>query len=149
MKKKAIFPGSFNPFTIGHAEIVRLGLIVFDKIYIVFAKNPKKDGNISTVAINMSRVESYYKKLGLSGRVEVIASDKLTATVAKELDATIIRGLRGNVADFDYEKSLCHINRMLGAETFFIITDPKFDCISSSMVRELRSHGEDVSKYVV
>jgi len=143
--KTAIFPGSFNPFTIGHKWIVDQALKTFDKIIIVFSTNSEKSGQMPLYE-RMERVRHAYAG---DERIEVIQSNELTMDVANRYNADIIRGIR-NVTDFEYEKTMCDINRKFGGvNTFFIISDEEHGSISSSLVRELIKYGKDVSNLIV
>ena len=144
--KTALFPGSFNPFTIGHAEIVRLGLNIFDLIVICFSVNPAK--SIKNQKENVERVKQHYSSLISENRIEVIESSELTADIAKRYNAHILRGIRDN-KDFDYEKQLASVNSFLGVQTVFVMPDSKYNAISSSIVRELKKYNVDVSNFIV
>lgn len=148
MKKKiAIYPGSFNPFTIGHLDILKRALKIFDEVYVVYLTNiKKKNANIDYVLR-----EKQMNILEHIPGVKVVNGDDLTVNVAKSIGANfIIRGLR-DTTDFEYEKNIARINEILSPDimTIFILSDPKFDNISSSMVRELQSYNQDVSQFII
>lgn len=142
MGKTAIFPGTFNPFTIGHRSIVERGLTMFDKIVIAIGHNENKptDENI------VKRIGVIKKAFERNGSVEVTAYSGLTANYVKSVGAcTILRGVR-NISDFEYERTLADVNKkILGVETVFLFSLPEYSFISSSMVRELADNGHDIS----
>lgn len=138
----AVFPGSFNPFTIGHDSIVRRGLTIFDRIVVALGYNEHK-APCDEVTANADTIRAIYVN---EPRIEVKVYSGLTVEFARELGACcILRGVRG-LADFEYEQTLAEVNRRLtGIETVLMYTLPELGCISSSMVRELRHNGIDVS----
>ncbi len=141
----AIFPGSFNPFTIGHKSIAERALPLFDKIIIAIGYNEHKS---DAGSIN-ERLEAIRRTFVAEPRIEVASYSGLTVDFARRAEATfMIRGIR-NVSDFDYERTLADVNRRLsGIETVFIPTLPELADISSSMVRELSHNGVDVSQFL-
>ncbi|MEL0200634.1 MAG: pantetheine-phosphate adenylyltransferase [Aquiluna sp.] len=148
MAKKAIYPGSFDPPTLGHVSVARRAAGVMDELEIVVVHNPNKkalfDGN--------ERVELWKQSLAEAGlgSVQVSLLDGgLLATHAKANGAdAIIKGLR-TAADLEYELQFANMNRDLaGIETFFFATEPAYSHISSSLVREVASLGGDVSAHV-
>jgi pantetheine-phosphate adenylyltransferase len=145
MKRIALFPGSFDPFTRGHEDIVLRGLALFDEIIVGIGSNQTKKRYFEIEYIQ-KKIESIF-----TGRpVKVVAYDNLTANVAKELGANfIVRGLR-NTTDFEYENSISQVNKELveGLETVFLITTPKLAPISSSIIRDLHRYGTVVDKYL-
>lgn len=138
----AIFPGSFDPYTIGHYSIVERALPVFDKIIVAVGIN---SGKKSFLPEN-ERVEAIRRLYSNEPRVEVIAYDGLTVDEAARHNARfILRGVR-LIQDFEYEKNLAEVNRNLsGLETVLLYTLPEYGHISSSIVRELIGFGRDVS----
>lgn len=146
MKKVAFFPGSFDPFTRGHADIVHRALKLFDEVIIGIGTNSAKKRYFD-IGIIESAIQRAFED---DPRVKVVHYDDLTATVAQEYGARfIIRGLR-NTTDFEYENTISQVNRQLCAdlETVFFITSPQFAPISSTIVRELHKYGADISSYV-
>ncbi|MCQ2323713.1 MAG: pantetheine-phosphate adenylyltransferase [Paludibacteraceae bacterium] len=143
--KTAIFPGSFDPFTIGHHDIVKRGLELFDKIVIGIGRNNQKK---ETFPIR-EREEAIRKIFKDEPRVEVRIYDCLTVDFAKEVNAQfILRGVRC-VQDFEYERNMAEANKAIGGyETILLYTRPEFAHISSSIVRDLYSYGKDVSAFV-
>lgn len=143
--KKAIFPGSFDPFTIGHFSIVKRGLMLFDEITIgIGINNTKKYLLPIDVRIRLIR-----QAFNNNNRVCIKTYDSLTVDFAKAENAQfILRGIR-SAYDFEYERSIADINKQLsGIETVLLLTDPLYSAISSTLVRDLISHGKDVSRFL-
>ena len=143
--KRAIFPGSFDPFTIGHYDIVLRGLQLFDEIIIGIGHNiNKRDAFPLEERINA--IQSAFKG---EPRVQVMAYDGLTIDFAAEQQAQfILRGVR-SVQDFEYERNIAEANKQLsGIETVLLYTRPEFAHISSTLLRDLHSHGKDISQYL-
>ena len=146
MKKIALFPGSFDPFTKGHEDIVLRGLNLFDEIIIAIGYNSKKQ-RYFPVDFMMEKISGRFAG---HHTISVYKYEELTASYANHHRAHyILRGLR-NTTDFEYENSIATFNKDLynGLETVFLITSPAFAFISSSIVREVHMYGGDVSKYV-
>ena len=145
MKRIAFFPGSFDPFTRGHEDIVLRGLALFDEIVIGIGHNQAKKRYFDIDFIKQKIEETFAGKA-----VKVVAYDDLTANVARDCGAKfIIRGLR-NTTDFEYENSIAQVNKELveGLETVFLITTPKLAPISSTIIRDLHRYGTVVDKYL-
>lgn len=143
--KKAIFPGSFDPFTLGHHSIVKRALAFMDEIIIGIGIN---EGKRCLMSVE-KRVESIRKLYADDPRVKVLPYNGLTVDFAREQGAgVILRGIR-TVKDFEYEESIADINRRLsGIDTVFLFTEPELSAISSSVVRELLHYGKDVSTFL-
>ena len=138
----AIFPGSFDPFTVGHHSIVMRALPLFDKIVVAIGTNAAKYAMVS----ESRRVEALRELYADNEKIEVISYEGLTVDAAKMCGAKVIlRGVR-MIQDFEYEKNLAEVNRSIsGLETVLLYTLPEFGHISSSIVRELIRYGRDVS----
>ncbi|MDH5379853.1 MAG: pantetheine-phosphate adenylyltransferase [Cyclobacteriaceae bacterium] len=146
MTKIAIFPGSFDPFTKGHEDIVLRGLQIFDKIIIAVGYNSNKTRHFDIEKM-LSKINGHYHN---NSNIEVITYNELTAHLAiKHKAEFLLRGLR-NTTDFEYENSISQVNRDLNKklETVFLITSPEYAAINSSIVREVHKYGGDVSKYL-
>ncbi len=146
MEKIAIFPGSFDPFTKGHEDIVLRGSELFDKVIVAMGNNTNKKRYFEIDRM-VGLIEETFKDIP---SVEVILYDELTASLAKKHGAEyLLRGLR-NTTDFEYENSIAQVNRTLNPEleTVFLITSPKFASISSSVIREVHGYGGDVSEFL-
>lgn len=144
--KIAIYPGSFDPITKGHLDILKNASGIFDKVIIAVACNGEKKGFLSTE----ERVELIKKSIEGLDNVEVDAFEGLTIEYAKKRGAEIlIRGLRA-VSDFEYEMQLSQTNSALCDEikTVFLTTKPKYNFISSSTIREILQNNGDISKFV-
>ena len=138
----ALFAGSFDPFTIGHADIVTRGLRLFDSVVIAIGVNDKKQP-LYTSEERLGQISSFYAE---EKRIKVIAYTGLTADIAKEVGATVLlRGIRSGL-DYESERSLADINRCLtGIETVFLFTAQHLSHVSSGAIRELINYGHDVS----
>ena len=145
MKKTAIFPGSFDPFTIGHASIVKRGLPLFDEIVIGVGVNENK----KTLFTPEQRVRAISELYDHLPQIRVESYDDLTIDFARRMQASyILRGLR-SVKDFEYERDIANMNfRLSGIETILLFTEPHYSSISSSVVRELISFDKDVSDFL-
>lgn len=143
--RRAIFPGTFDPFTIGHYSIVKRALTFMDEIVIGIGVNENKKTYFPTE----ERVEMIRRLYKDEPHIKVEAYDCLTIDFAKYADASfIVRGIR-TVNDFEYEETIADINRKLaGIETILLFTEPEMTCISSTIVRELLTYGKDISSFV-
>lgn len=144
-KRIAMFQGSFDPFTRGHESIVRRALPLFDEIVIAVVSNIAKKP-----FMNLNNRLQFIKHVFASEpRVRVVASAGLTIDVAREVGATcLLRGVR-MIQDFENEMHMAEINRRIGGiETVLLYTLPEYSHISSTVVRELYSYGQDVSEYL-
>lgn len=141
MERIALFPGSFNPFTIGHANIVSRALNMFDKVIIGIGVNSEKSQE--NISKNLEDIKTRY---AAEPRVKVITYSTLTADVVEKENATcIIRGIRNDV-DLKYESEIAQVNYTLfKVETIFLLASPELKEISSSIVRELQKFGKKVS----
>ena len=143
--KRAIFPGSFDPFTIGHYSIVQRGLSIFDEIVIGIGNNQAK----KTLFTAEKRLEIIQDAFEGESRIKVQIYNSLTIDFAHEAGAGfILRGLR-TVADFEYERTIGDTNRILsGIETVIFFTEATYAHISSTVARELISYGKDISNFL-
>ena len=143
--KRAIFPGTFDPFTIGHYSVVKRALTFMDEIIIGIGINDSKRTWFPTD----KRVEMVKKLYADEPRIRVEAYDNLTVDFAIQHDAGfIIRGIR-TVRDFEYEETIADINRKLaGIETILLFTEPELTSVSSTIVRELLHYGKDVTPFL-
>ena len=143
--RTAIFPGTFDPFTIGHDALVRRALSLVDNIYIAIGINTGKRTMLS-LEERMERITALYKD---ELRIHVVSYEGLTTDFAQSIGAKfIIRGVRSAI-DFEYERNIADVNRMLtGIDTVLLISEPQYAAISSSMVRELAHFGKDISPYL-
>lgn len=144
MKGIGVYAGSFDPFTIGHANIVRRALEVMDEVHIVVGQNILK----RPFQAPMARVESIQSLYEGDERVRVVAYDAIIAKYALQHGATLIRGLR-TVADLEAERNMAEVNKEhFGVETLCLFAESRYSYVSSSLVRELAAFGEDYSDYI-
>lgn len=145
MDRIAIFPGSFDPFTVGHASIVRRALPLFDKIIIGVGINESKR-SMQSVEGRVQTIRELYQN---EPTIEVESYDTLTTDFARKMHAQfILRGLR-SVRDFEYERDIAEMNsHSTGIETVLLFTEHQYAAISSSAIRELIAFGKDVSEYL-
>ena len=143
--KRALFPGSFDPFTIGHYDIVLRGLNIFDEIIIGIGRNSTKKETFPIREREMA-IQKIFKD---EPRVHVLIYDCLTVDFAKQQECDfILRGIRC-VSDFEYERNMAEANKQLGGvETIILYTRPEYAHISSTLVRDLYSYNKDVSAFV-
>ncbi len=148
MKKRvALFPGSFDPFTKGHEDIVLRGLELFDEIIIAIGYNTQKSVRYFEIDLMIDRIGKTFSKYP---NIRVERFDQLTAEFARKNGAAfLLRGLR-NTTDFEYENSIAQINRELykELESVFLITSPEFAWINSSIIREVHRYKGDVSGFL-
>ncbi|MBR4337089.1 MAG: pantetheine-phosphate adenylyltransferase [Bacteroidaceae bacterium] len=146
MKKvKAVFPGTFDPFTVGHFDIVKRGLTFTDEIVIAVGVNEQKH----TLTELEDRLNTIRQLFEGEPRVSVAAYDGLTTDFARKVGAGfILRGVR-SISDFEYERNMADINRHLtGIETVLLFSSPELAYVSSSMVRELIHLGKPVDEFL-
>jgi pantetheine-phosphate adenylyltransferase len=146
-KKIALFPGSFDPFTKGHEDIVLRGLRIFDEIIIAIGYNREKSSRYFAIDRMVKYIEQTFEKYPA---IRVVTYAELTAGFARKNGASyLLRGIR-NTTDFEYENSISQINRKLfhELESVFLITSPQFAWISSSIIREVHGYGGDVSEFL-
>lgn len=141
----AIFPGTFDPFTKGHADIVARGLEIFDRIVVAIGVN---DSKVPCQTVE-ERVAAISRLYDADDRVSVVAYEGLTTDFACQRQAGfILRGVR-TIKDYEYERDIADINYQLsGVETVVLFCRPQFAAISSSIVRELKHYGRDVSEFL-
>lgn len=144
MKRIAIFPGSFDPFTKGHEDIVLRGLTLFDEIIVAIGYNSGKSNRYFSVDLMIEKIKETFKN---HPQISVQTYNELTADLAKKNGSKyLLRGLR-NTTDFEYENSIAQVNRHLNTEleSVFLITSPQFAAINSSIIREVHRYKGDVS----
>jgi pantetheine-phosphate adenylyltransferase len=144
--KIGIYPGSFDPVTFGHIDIIERASKMFDKLYVLVSFNNAKNAFFTPE----ERVEIIKEVIKPLKNVEVISSSKLTVEVAKELGATaLIRGLRA-VTDFEYELQMASTNRTLNGdiETIFLMTNTQYSYLSSHLVKEIFALNGNISHFV-
>ena len=147
MKKIALFPGSFDPFTKGHEDIVLRGLKLFDEIVIAIGYNSAKSQRYFKIEFMQEKIKACFAAYP---SIKVATFSELTAEFARKNNARfLLRGLR-NTTDFEYENSIAQVNRQLNPEleSVFLITSPQFAAISSSVIREVHRYGGDVSPFL-
>jgi pantetheine-phosphate adenylyltransferase len=146
MEKIALFPGSFDPFTIGHESVVRRAMPLFDKIIVAVGYNSAKSGFFP-----LEKRIKWIQEIFINDKnIEVQSFEGLTANFCKKIGAKyLLRGLR-TAADFEYERAIAQMNNMLDhdIETVFLLTRPEHSPISSTIVREVIRYGGDASQFV-
>ena len=146
MQRIALFPGSFDPFTKGHEDIVLRGLKLFDEVVIGIGRNARKDRYFPLEQM-IRLIEEAFRD---EPAVRVVSYDDLTASVARRDGARfLLRGLR-NTTDFEYENGISQVNRYVNedVETVFLITSPQLAPISSSIIRDLHRYGQPVDAFL-
>ena len=146
MKRVALFPGSFDPFTKGHYDIVIRGLKLFDEIIVAIGQNTRKERYFPLELMVEKVSQAFVDKQQIS----VVTYNELTATFVKKYNARfLLRGLR-NTTDFEYENSIAQVNRYLNEEleSVFLITSPEYAAISSSIIREVHRYKGDVTAFL-
>ena len=147
MGRIALFPGSFDPFTKGHQDIVLRGLTLFDEVVVAVGYNSGKSTRYFPIDAMLEKIKSTF---AAHPNIKVVTYAKLTATLAQEHGARyLLRGLR-NTTDFEYENSIAQVNKHLNneLESVFLITSPALAAISSSIIREVHRYGGDVSAFL-
>lgn len=145
MSSTVLFPGSFDPFTVGHASLVERALKLFESVVIAIGYNEHKAG-WQPVEQRVATLEALY---AAEPRVQVVSYSGLTTDIARQVNAdAILRGVR-TMHDYEYEQQMAEVNRQLtGIETILLFADPALSHISSSIVRELSHFGHDVSQFL-
>ncbi|MEA2678019.1 MAG: pantetheine-phosphate adenylyltransferase [Chloroflexota bacterium] len=146
----ALYPGSFDPVTFGHLDVIRRASAVFDKLVVGVLVNPKKSPLLSLDERIAALTEALNEEGGASEKVEVAGFDGLTVDFCGRIGATfVVRGLRA-VSDFESELQMAHTNRKLApdVDTIFFMTALEHAYLSSSLVKEIAAFGGDVSRFV-
>lgn len=145
MIRRAVFPGSFDPITLGHYDIIKRALPLFDEIIVAIGVNSSKNYMFS-IEQRQIFIEEAFKE---QSKIKVVAYQGLTVDLCKKMKAQfILRGLR-NPADFEFEKAIAHTNRKLSKiETVFLLTAASTSFISSSIVRDVMKNGGDYKMLV-
>lgn len=143
--KRGLFPGSFDPFTKGHEVVIQKALTLFDEVVIGIGVNSTKN-YMFDLDKRIAHIKAHFQN---NERVQVLTYHKLTVEFCKEIDANfIIRGLRDS-KDFQFERSIAHMNHdIAGIETVFFLTDTEYSAVNSSIIREIYRNGADISKFV-
>ncbi len=145
-KKIAVFPGSFDPFTLGHHSVVTRALPLFDEVVVGIGRNTLKNGFFS-IDERVELIESVYRD---EPKVRVEAYDGLTVDYCQRIGAAfMLRGIR-TVSDFEYECAISQMNQLMrpGVETVFLLTTPELTPVNSTIVRDILNYGGDVSQFV-
>ncbi len=148
----AVYPGSFDPITLGHIDVIARARVVFDRLVVAVLINTRKTPSLDVAARAAMIGEAIAEELGVeaAGQIEVITFEGLTVDLARERGATsIVRGLRA-LSDFENEQAIAHLNHKLAPEidTVFFMTSIEHAYLSSSLVREIAAFGGDVSAMV-
>jgi len=146
MNKKALYPGSFDPFTNGHLDIVKKAAELFEEVYIVIGINAKKSRSFSAEGMKTAIEETLQDK-GITN-CKVWVYDGLVADFSKTMGVHyMIRGLRNNM-DYNYEENIAEVNKLINPDMEYVYFRAENVAVSSSMVKELYSYQRDISKYV-
>lgn len=146
MTRTAVFPGSFDPLTLGHVDIIKRGLRIFDRIIIGIGNNSEKKYMFPLE----SREQWIKKTFEDEQRIVIKSYQGLTVEFCKKMEATyLLRGLR-NAADFEFEKAIAHMNAALvpEIETVFVLSDLKYGALSSSIVRDILRNGGNADQFL-
>jgi pantetheine-phosphate adenylyltransferase len=146
MKRIALFPGSFDPITIGHESIIRRALPLFDEIIVAIGINSTKNYHFP-LEKRKSFVEQVFTK---ESSIKVMSYDGLTVDFCKKVNANyILRGLRTS-ADFEFERGIAQMNKAMAndIETIFILSTPEHSAINSTIIRDILKHGGNASAFV-
>ncbi|MBQ0050012.1 MAG: pantetheine-phosphate adenylyltransferase [Bacteroidales bacterium] len=143
---RVLFPGSFNPFTKGHADIVARAMRLFDEVIVAVGYNENKSKRLADIESRMETIRHLYAD---KTQVRVVCYSGLTTEIAAELHANaILRSVR-SVKDYEYELQMADINhRLTGIETIILFARPEYASISSSVVRELQHFGHDITEFL-
>lgn len=144
--RTCLFPGTFDPITLGHTDIIDRGLGLFDRLVVGIGTNSAKTPMFS-LEERMEWIRKIYKN---DPRVEVAVYEGLTINFCKEIGANfILRGIR-YVSDFEYEKAIADVNRTIAPdiETIFLTTTPQYSSVASTLVRDIYRHGGDVQPFL-
>ena len=142
----AVYPGTFDPITNGHTDLVNRGVKIFDKVIIAVAENPTKN-TLFTISERVNFIEKIFEG---NTNIEIFPLNKLLVEFAKDHGATVIlRGLRA-VSDFEYEVQLASMNRSMepNIESVFMSPAEKYGFLSSSIIKDIAKHDGDLSKFV-
>ncbi|MBO9728191.1 MAG: pantetheine-phosphate adenylyltransferase [Chitinophaga sp.] len=146
MMRTCLFPGTFDPITLGHTDVISRGLDLFDRLVIGIGVNSSKTPMFA-LEERMAWIKEIYKD---DARVEVTSYSGLTIDFCKKIDARfILRGIR-NIGDFEYEKAIADVNRTLAPhiETIFLSTALQYSSIASTLVRDIYRYGGDVTSFL-
>ncbi len=146
MQRICLFPGTFDPVTLGHIDIINRAIPLFDKIYVGIGINSAKNPMFSAE----QRMEWFQEIYKLEPKVVSVVYDGLTVNYCKQINATfILRGIR-YVSDFEYEKTIADANRTLdkNIETIFLTGEPKYTSVASTIVRDIIRNGGDASPFL-
>ncbi|HRX30475.1 MAG: pantetheine-phosphate adenylyltransferase [Bacteroidales bacterium] len=146
MEKVAIFPGSFDPITVGHESVIRRALSFFDKVIVAIGYNVSKNAFFSIDR----RIEMIQKVFSDEPNVQIISYEGLTVDLCKKLNVNyIIRGLRTS-ADFEFERAVAQTNKAMAPniDTVFLLTAPEHTSINSTIIRDILIHNGDPSQFI-
>ncbi len=145
---KTLYPGSFDPITLGHMNVINQAINIFDEVYIAIMNNPNKKSNMFTIEERLEMIKELYKGYN---NIKVVCDEGLTVDLAEKLECTsILRGIR-NFTDYDYENQLAIINSDLSnneIRTVCVFADPQYQVVSSSMIKQVAELNKDITKYV-
>lgn len=143
---KAMYPGSFDPITLGHMDLIKRSSLLFDEVYVALQVNPSKKSAFSV----MERIDMIRKSTAGLNNVKVVVAEGLTVQYAKQIGCkVIIRGVRSN-SDYEYEMAQASTNKLIEneVETLFMVADPALSLLSSSMVKEVAAFRGTIDSYI-
>lgn len=146
MSNRAIYPGSFDPFTNGHLDIVKKASALFDEVYVVIGVNAQKKRNIDSAKMKAA-IEETMQEHNLSNVCVAVYAGLVAEYAGTNNIKYMIRGLRNNM-DYNYEENIAEVNKLINPEMEYVYFRAENIAVSSSMVKELHGYGQDISKYV-
>lgn len=146
MEKKAIYPGSFDPFTNGHLDIVKKAAAIFDKVYVVIGINGEKRRAYDCEEMRRA-IEAALSDCGITNCVVSVYDGLIAEYTRRNKIGYMVRGLRNNM-DYNYEENIAEVNKLIDPKLEYIYFRADNVAVSSSMVKELKHYGLDVSKYL-
>lgn len=146
MEKKAVYPGSFDPFTNGHLDIVKKAAAIFDRVYIVIGINSEKHRSYDCEKMRLA-IEDTLTECGITNCAVSVYDGLIAEYTRRNKIGYMVRGLRNNM-DYNYEENIAEVNKLIDPKLEYVYFRADNVALSSSMVKELNHYGMDVSKYL-